>query len=188
MNTVEANSLITKIMNNSWFQKLKEVGGHKQYHTEGSAWDHTQLVLKEMKYQAPNDPLMWVVALVHDIGKIFNIEDNLGRPFDDWFYPHHSDRGAEALWKVIPKSHPDYEVIEWYIRNHIKTVHWANKGIPDPDEFAKETNMPSGASMSNLALLGACDLYGSYPESIKDRLQNQKDIETLLKLHKSWKQ
>lgn len=49
---------------------LKNVpAGPEEFHQEGSTFEHTMMVLEEMKALRPNDGTAMLMALVHDIGK-----------------------------------------------------------------------------------------------------------------------
>lgn len=135
------------------FQKLKGIGGHKVYHLEGNAYEHTMRVIKEARSMFPSEPLMWRVAALHDIGKIYT---SIEQGPDDWVYPDHALCGSfkGILCKFISLEDDDFERIQWYIRNHIKPLFW--KG----DEW-KETKCPAGCSVRNLARLAVCDIRGS---------------------------
>lgn len=149
---------INKILRNPEFQKLSEIGGHKVYHLEGNAYEHSLLVYEASKKRFPADPLMQKVALLHDIGKLYT---GICHGPDDWEYPNHSVEGskAEVLGKFIPKTDPDFQKIQWYIRYHIKPLFWNS-----PADAKKLVNlgMPDGCSVKNLAGLVLCDLEGSY--------------------------
>ena len=86
--------LIDQIMQSNEFQKLKQIGGHKQFHLEGDAFYHTMLVVKAAERKFGKGHFMVLVALLHDIGKIYTSVCN-GE--NDWSYPHHSDGGAKRL-------------------------------------------------------------------------------------------
>ena len=148
------------------FQKLRNIGGHKEYHLEGNALKHTLLVLAEAMSMFPNEPLMWRVAALHDIGKIYTAIEN--GP-DDWSYPDHALCGSfkGVLCKFISLEDEDFEKIQWYIRNHIKPLFYAKS------EFAElEKKCPEGCSVRNLARLAVCDIKGSKSVEPQDALIN----------------
>ena len=129
------------------------------YHLEGDAWTHTMLVIDEAKRMFPDEPLMWRVAALHDVGKIYtSIEQGLG----DWVYPDHAMCGSfkGVLAKFISLDDEDFERIQWYIKNHIKPLFW--KG----DEW-KRMECLDGCSVRNLARLAVCDIRGS--KSVEDQ-------------------
>lgn len=149
-----------EILNNAEFQKLKRIGGHKVYHLEGDAYTHTLMVIEEAKKMFPDDPLMWKVAALHDIGKIYTSIQN--GP-DDWCYPDHAECGSfkGILCKFIPLEDPDFVVIQWYIRNHIKPLFW------EDGKMIVLGGVKDRCSVRNLARLAVCDIRGS--KSIEDQ-------------------
>lgn len=152
------------------FLKLSDVKGCKPYHREGNALTHTFLVFKEMHKICPDNKMMLLTALLHDIGKI-----ETGRPkngdYNDWEYPNHSGIGAMMLYKFIPREHPNYDVIQWLIFNHIKPLFWRKKGTIDiavlpPDGCEKQ------CTLENLALLALCDIRGSISTEPQNELED----------------
>ena len=143
------------------FQKLDGIGGHKTYHLEGSALTHTMMVIAEAKKMFPDEPLMWRVAALHDIGKIYcSIENGP----DDWSYPDHSIVGSlkGILCKFISLQDENFDQIQWYIRNHIKPMHWMYDGDKVMRDIAEmKVNMPTRCSIDNLIKFVICDIRGS---------------------------
>ena len=155
MPSVNYSSEITAVLQLPEFQKLREVGGHKVYHLEGDAQTHTMLVMLEAIKLFGIDSLMVLVALLHDVGKIYSSVCN--GP-GDWSYPNHARAGAENLDKFLPPSHPQFLVVQWYIANHIKPLFWRGK---DLRSAIQAMNVPTGASIVDLAKLAICDVLGS---------------------------
>ena len=86
--------------------ELRQTQQSPVYHAEGDAYVHTMMVcdaLKKMaEYKALNDRqqhILYVAALLHDIGKIHTTRYLDG----DWHTPHHAPTGSrmarELLWK-----------------------------------------------------------------------------------------
>lgn len=141
-----------QVLVNKSFQKLTDIGGGKRYHNEGNAFVHTMIVFKHACDIFPDDFDMQMVALLHDVGKVYT-----GRKKEDgdWEYPYHSVVGAETLLEFAPDDfylYPGLEKIRFYVRNHIKPLFW--------DEYPELTE-----ENVNLAKLAICDLLGSYPEN-----------------------
>lgn len=160
MSTKEINELI---LANPEFQKLKNIGGCRDYHNEGDSLVHTMLVYEEAKKVFGEDHWMTTVALLHDIGKIYTgWEDDNG----DWHYPNHSTVGGqdEILSKFIDKDDEMYETYKWYVSNHIKPLFWRFKGIKVSEPT---TNL---CSMDFLRKLAICDVRGSYSLEPQDEL------------------
>lgn len=146
------------------FQRLREIGGHKVYHLEGDAMVHTMLVVMHAINRFGFGSMMVLVALLHDIGKIYSsIEHGPG----DWTYPNHARMGAISLEKFLPTSHPDFLKVQWYIANHIKPLFWRGKNLSD--EIAM-LDVPEGCSVIDLAELAICDIKGSQSVEPQDDL------------------
>lgn len=155
MNYIVFRMLMNSVENSAEFNKLANIGGHKVYHLEGSALKHSFMVLDEARQLMPEDEEMQLVALLHDVGKIYTSVCN--GP-DDWTYPGHAKAGAENLGKFIPESLPEYKEIKWYIANHIKPLFWRGK---DLRKEISAMNCPEGCSVVKLAKLTICDILGS---------------------------
>jgi hypothetical protein len=161
------------------FQKLDEIGGHKVYHLEGSALVHTMMVIREAKEMFPSEPLMWRVAALHDIGKIYT---SICNGPDDWSYPDHALCGSfkGVLVKFISLQDENFRDIQWYIKNHIKPLFWMKRGVTygHGELLAMTNDMPSeNCSIHNLVGLSVCDIRGSISNEDQSEL-----IKYLLKL------
>lgn len=158
------------------YMKLAEIGGHKLYHLEGNALEHSYLVWKASREVFPENRLMQKVALLHDVGKIYG---SIKQGEDDWIYPDHSVIGScrGILCKFIPLEHPDFKEIQWFIRNHIKPLFWKKNGI----NFDSTEGLNKVCNARNLALLAVCDLMGS---QTVDEKKKQADIDYLLDIAK----
>lgn len=145
------------ISENLW--ELDSIGGHKIYHTEGSALEHTYMVYKAALEILPDNEVMQKAALLHDIGKIYTSIEN--GP-DDWSYPDHSIAGSlkGILCKFIPLDDPYFKDYQWLIRNHIKPLFWGKTGIIVDDIPYTHKDI---CTLNNLRWLAVCDLMGSMP-------------------------
>jgi tRNA nucleotidyltransferase (CCA-adding enzyme) len=77
---------------------LKSVpAGPGEYHSEGSAFDHTMMVLDEMKKLRPNDKIALLMALAHDLGKGRTSEEDLPS------HPNHESRGADVAREMAER-------------------------------------------------------------------------------------
>ena len=148
------------------FQKLREIGGHKVYHLEGDAYTHTMLVMMHAIKLFGIDSLMVLVALLHDVGKIYT---SVCHGPGDWSYPNHAKAGAENLDKFLPISHPEFFRVQWYIANHIKPLFWRDK---DLGEAIFNMHVPEGCSIVTLVELAICDILGSKSVEPQDELLN----------------
>jgi hypothetical protein len=155
MNIEMFKFLESSIKNSDEFKKLALIGKHKIYHQEENALVHTYMVCKEASVMFYGDYEMQLVALLHDIGKIYT---SVQHGPDDWTYPNHAKAGAEHLDLFIPHI-PEYEHIKWYIANHIRPLYWRTK--EDLKEEFKYMNCPKGCSVIKLAQLALCDINGS---------------------------
>lgn len=164
MNRETYQSLVNSIVNSVEFNKLSKIGKHKVFHQEGNALQHSLLVAEEALIEFHNDYTMQLVALLHDIGKIYSSVQN--GP-DDWIYPGHAKAGAENLDKFIPESLPEYKEIEWYIANHIKPLYWRGRNLK---EEISSLNCPEECSVIKLAQLAICDIQGSVATVSQDEL------------------
>lgn len=158
------------ILKNKKFKMLKRVGGHKIYHQEGNALRHSILVRRAAEKIFKGNPMMQLISLVHDIGKLV-ASQRAGK--GDWTYPNHAKAGGAILSEFIPEDYENYHLIKWYIENHIKPLFWKS------EEDAERLQVPEGASLRNLARLALCDLCGSYATKEVD---NTKLIKLLKKI------
>jgi hypothetical protein len=90
---------------------LHRVHQHPRYHPEGDALYHSLQVF-QLAYKACDDPQLWAVALLHDIGKAVNTSQ-------------HAKIGADELEGLLSSR------IVWLIRHHLhllkaarRTRHW----------------------------------------------------------------
>lgn len=152
---------------------LTPIGGHKVYHLEGNAWEHTKLVMDAMDPEG-SMPLNRLVGLLHDIGKArFYKVDSEG-----WFtYPNHSQGGADMLSEFIPKDHELYSLLYWVIANHIKTLFFLKQD--NIDEVLNSA--PSEEAAELLLSLGIADILGSHinPECEREIKENKKILNFL---------
>ena len=170
--------LINQIMRSDEFQKLKNIGGHKVYHLEGNALFHTMLVKQAAERKFGKGHFMVLVAVLHDIGKIYTSVCN-GE--NDWSYPHHSDGGAMRLNKFIPETTPEFYAIQWYIYNHIRPLFWMGKDMKAETDLILSRLPAKGKHLCKLSWLrdlALCDIEGSHsvqPQTeLKDFLTNLK--------------
>ena len=152
------------------FFRLEEIGGHKQYHLEGNALEHTLLVFYAACDMFPRNWQMQRVALLHDVGKIYT---SIRKGEDDWEYPDHSTCGAlrGILCKFIPLNDPHFIDYQWIIRNHIKPLFWQKNGVnADTNPWEESKLDKSLANLDNLRKLAICDLKGSHSVNGNDEL------------------
>jgi len=110
---------------------LKGVQQPENFHAEGDVWDHTILVLKNLKPSANIN--VKLAALFHDIGK--PLTQTMPRDKNDRIrFNEHDEEGAKIFAKIcnrlklvspFPKDDPlyvDKREIVWLIRNHMICV------------------------------------------------------------------
>lgn len=144
-------------INYSEYIKLQNIGGHKKYHLEGNALTHSIMVYDAMHKMFPGNSTMQLVALLHDVGKIYT---SIQLSEDDWEYPDHSTCGAfrGILCKFIAQDRLKFKEIQWLIRNHIKPLFWKQKGINADPTTGLDGKI---CNLSNLRWLAVADLKGS---------------------------
>ena len=151
-------------INPAEYMKLEGIGGHKLYHLEGNALEHSLLVYEAALKIFPNNWNMQRVALLHDIGKIYT---SIKKSEDDWEYPDHSVCGAfkGILCKFISIQDPHFIDYQWLIRNHIRPLYWQKNGVNvDTNPWEKNKLDFKLANLDNLRKLAICDLIGSHPK------------------------
>lgn len=148
------------IFSNTEFQKLASIGGHKVYHLEGNALEHTTLVVDAAYDYFNGDPFMVKVAALHDIGKIYT---SIKHGENDWEYPDHALCGSMRgiLCKFIPETDPDFKDIQWYIKNHIKPLFWRGKDMAVEATKVLRDAPSARCTIKGLAGLAMCDIRGS---------------------------
>lgn len=181
------DTTMKEIFRNEEFLKLANIGGHKKYHQEGDALIHTLNVVASAGVMFNDDPLMVKIAALHDIGKIYT---SICHGEDDWEYPDHAMCGSfrGILSKFVPESDPDFPVIQWYIRNHIKPLFWMDK---DPEQAVAERESllkqreakmhPEKCKISLLSQLALCDIDGS--KSVEPQTKLVEYLTNIVKLY-----
>lgn len=160
------------------WKKLATIGGHKLYHLEGNALEHSLLVYYAACTVFHGNWDMQRVALLHDIGKIYT---SIEKAEGDWEYPDHSTCGAfkGILCKFIDINDPHFVDYQWLIRNHIKPLYWQKNGVnADTNPWEERKLDRKLANLDNLRKLAICDLMGSKPvneEAHKELIECLKD-------------
>ena len=150
-------------INPAEYMKLATIGGHKLYHLEGNALEHSLLVYYASCNIFNGNWDMQRVALLHDIGKIYT---SIRKADDDWEYPDHSVCGSfkGILCKFIDINDPHFIDYQWLIRNHIKPLFWRKNGVNvDTNPWEKNKLDSKLSNLDNLRKLAICDLIGSSP-------------------------
>lgn len=152
------------------------------HHPEGSAWNHTMLVIDnagERKHLSQNPKVLMWSALLHDLGKASATKITKGKITS---YDH--DKLGERLSVQFLK---EFIHDEAFINQVSKMVRWhmqvlfVTKGLP----FADIRRMTSEVSIDEVALLGLCDRLGRGDMTKAKKLEVEKSIVTFLeKCHK----
>jgi putative nucleotidyltransferase with HDIG domain len=141
----------------SLLHKLKETEQSPKYHPEGSAWNHTMMVLDEAarvreksRYQ---EAFMWS-ALLHDIGKPSTTRNRKGRITS---YDH--DKEGEELCKEFLRffdcEEAFVERVAAMVRYHMHMLYVLRK-LP----YADMKGLLRRVDVDELALLCLCDRLG----------------------------
>ena len=155
--------------------QLDEIGGHKVYHLEGSALDHTILVwLAVQKLQKGENGrtcpalvkaglLAQKLAVLHDIAKL----EGICHGENDWEYPNHSVIGSRSdyLSQFCP-SESKNNLMMWLIRNHMRALFWKNSQELASWWKLEEGKLSTAKELLNpqmLAEFSMADLQGSFP-------------------------
>ncbi len=149
--------------------KLKETMQSPVHHPEGSAWNHTLLVVDEAaarKDESRNQEVFMWAALLHDIGKPDTTRYRKGRITA---YDH--DREGEALAKEFLayfscKEEFTDKVVS-LVRYHMHIL-YVLKDLP----FGNSELMREKVDLHELALLGLCDRLGRHNVNRKEEEEN----------------
>ena len=154
------------------FEVLKNTRQSKLYHKEGSVWNHTLLVCKEM-HKIINDQLshlskrekriLMVAALCHDLGKAtttyFDKKDK------DWHCKNHGAVG-EKITRDLLFDETDFwfrEEVCWLVRWHMPFHYILKKG--HKERYDELTRLAQGVStIEKLLWLNVADSLGSRSE------------------------
>ncbi len=156
---------------------LKNVPQSPQHHPEGSAWNHTLLVLDnagERKHLSENPRVLMWSALLHDIGKTPATQVKNGRitAYD------HDKWGEELSVKFLREFISDYIFINQVskmVRWHMQLL-FVTKGLP----FADISRMAAEVSIDEVALLGLCDRLGRGEMTLAKKQEEEKGIKYFL--------
>jgi putative nucleotidyltransferase with HDIG domain len=155
--------------------RLKDTPQSPDYHPEGSAWNHTMLVVDEaakVKGKSKNPRVFMWAALLHDIGKPPTTRIRRGKitSYD------HDRAGAELSKKFILALTDDEGFahdVSVLVRYHMQIL-FAVKKLP----FADIEGMRKNTDINEVALLGLCDRLG---RTGSDREFEERNIKQFLK-------
>jgi tRNA nucleotidyltransferase (CCA-adding enzyme) len=150
---------------------LIKVPQSPKHHPEGSAWNHTMLVVDnaaQRKHLSQNPKVFMWAALLHDLGKAPATRIRKGRITA---YDH--DRLGEQLSIKFLKEFTDDEEfmtqVSKMVRWHMQIL-YVTKGLP----FTDIDKMASEVSVNEIALLGLCDRLGRGETTI-EKIQEEED-------------
>lgn len=147
--------------------KLQKTEQSPVHHPEGSAWEHTLLVVdaaaKVKQYSTDIRAFMWA-ALLHDIGKPATTKLRNGRitAYD------HDRAGAGLARTFLLTLTNDADLAEktaMLVRYHMQLL-YVNKGLP----FRDIPGMKAHTDLNDIALLSYCDRLGrldAAPEAVR---------------------
>ncbi|MDR3583875.1 MAG: HDIG domain-containing protein [Desulfosporosinus sp.] len=161
---------------------LMKVPQSPKHHPEGSAWNHTMLVLDnagEIKHLSQNPKVLMWSALLHDLGKASTTKLTKGR-ITSYDHDKLGERLAEKFLKELTGDDEFIKQVSKMVRWHMQIL-FVTKGLP----FADIRKMASEVSIDEVALLGLCDRLGRGNMTLDKRLEEEKSIVIFLeKCHK----
>ena len=141
----------------SMLKDLKKTEQSPKYHPEGSAWNHTMLVVDAaagVKDKSRDKRVFLWAALLHDIGKAPATRKRNGRIIS---YDH-DKIGAKMAMDFLGEFTNDFDFISrvsLLVRWHMQVLFVVN-GLP----FSDIGTMRDQVELSEVALLGLCDRMG----------------------------
>ena len=157
-------------------ERLQSTPQSPRYHPEGSAWNHTQLVVDEaagIKTKSADRRVFMWAALLHDIGKPSTTVLRKGRITS---YDH--DKAGALLTREflgVFTADPDFiERTAQLVRYHMQIL-FVGRNLP----FADLEGMKRNTDVREVALLGLCDRLGRQGA---DRQQEHENIRTFLEV------
>ena len=189
MLTQDMNINIKNIQQCREFMVLKKVKQNPLWHGEGSAWNHTLLVTKEMhkiinnqlNNISPRDKqILMIAALCHDLGKATTTywDDNE----KTWKCKNHGAVG-EKITRNLLINEKDYwlrEEVCWLVRWHMSFHHILEKN--HTNRYEELIRLSQGnSSIEKLLWLNVADSLGSKPskkpeKTIDERFNQIKDL------------
>lgn len=158
--------------------QLKDTEQSPKYHPEGSAWNHTMLVLDEaarLRDQSRNPKALLWSALLHDIGKPGTTHRKKGRITS---YDH--DKAGEILCieflKQFTEDSDFIEAVAAMVRYHMHMLYVLKK-LP----YADMKGLRSRVDKSELALLCLCDRLGRTGADTQEEEKEYREFLNLLR-------
>jgi putative nucleotidyltransferase with HDIG domain len=183
MEDAEPSRYFESISDMPWFSRppfsvladLKKAKQNPQFHPEGSAFDHTMLVLDEavsVKNES-SDPraFMWA-ALLHDIGKPGTTKVRRGK-ITSYDHDRLGARMAREFLEEFSVGEDFEKRVESLVRWHMQPL-FVVKDLP----FADIRSMREQTDIKEVALLGMCDRMG---RTGAERAHEEENIRTFLR-------
>ncbi len=170
LNCVSENSLF-KEAPFSMLRKLKETKQSPVHHPEGSAWNHTLLVVNEAaarKNRSTDQEVFMWAALLHDIGKPDTTRSRKGRITS---YDH--DAVGEPLAREFLTFFSCKEEFTEKVTNLVR-YHMHILYVLKDLNFGNVEMMKKKVDLHELALLGLCDRLGRLNVNQKEEEENIK--------------
>lgn len=155
--------------------ELKELpAGPKEHHREGSAYNHTMMVLEEIHKIDPNNIRLMLAALSHDFGKTQTPEEEL---------PNHPQRMktgipvVENMSEELKISNEHTRVMKDAVRKHMKTHEIEEFNDSTLVKFVNNQMNDPGLSIQELLDLAKADSLGREPSKDPELEQTNQLIE-----------
>ena len=167
------------------FHKLSQTQQNPEYHAEGDAWTHTQMVCQKLSQLSAFRALpkrcqqvAALAALLHDIGKIPATKWEDGR----WISPNHGAAGAhmarEFLWTEYglcgtAEKQQFRETVCFLIRYHMVPAHILKQSDPERRLITLAANgqLCPNFTISLLCLLAEADVLGRTAPDTQELLE-----------------
>ena len=141
----------------SLLYKLKTTDQSPKYHPEGSAWNHTMLVLDEAakrRQQSRNQEVFMWSALLHDIGKPSTTRNQKGR-ITSYDHDKVGEDLASQFLRFFNRDQAFIDAVAAMVRYHMHMLYILRK-LP----YADREGLLRRVDIYELALLCLCDRLG----------------------------
>jgi putative nucleotidyltransferase with HDIG domain len=142
-------------------QTLIDCPQEPSHHPEGSAWNHTMMVVDEAakrKEQSKNPIVFMLSALLHDIGKPATTEINKEGKITSYGHDKKGKELAIAYLKTITEDKRIISEVATLVEHHMKPIlFYKSKYTISDGAFRK---LSTKVDLKELILLSACDRLG----------------------------
>lgn len=151
--------------------KLRQTKQSPKYHPEGSAWNHTMLVVDEaakLKVRSKNpNAFMWA-ALLHDIGKPVTTRIGKGK-ITSYDHEKIGEKLAGEFLRTFTDDDRFIKEVNSLVRWHMQML-FVVKNLP----FADIEEMKHEVDIHEIGLLGLCDRMGRLRADKEKEEQNMR--------------